>query len=414
MGKEQNWDKAKSFFKKGAKVAGTFAVKTAVKKTTGQNVEFDSSEPLTVEIAEIKKEIQKNINMIINDDKNPLKKIVFFVDDLDRIDPPVAVEVLEALKNIFDLDNCVFILAIDYDVVIKGLEKKFGEKTDKNEREFRSFFDKIIQVPFSMPTGAYEIDNLLESKLNDLGLSLDEDLKEDYVRILQMTVGYIPRSIKRYVNSFSLLKKIRSMEPAENHDKLADFCLFTLLGIQISYPKIYRLIAKKQSFTKWNGFFGKQIGVDEIIIPGEKHEYTDEEWEQVLWSYCQKDSYLKARALSIIGALNLLREKLGEHLTEIMEQSMEFASMTSVDDDVETKQAGRGRRDTNRYIVTDPDGVEHIVDNLGKFVEDVNKEKGKNFIWAGNLRKVAQGKTKRDNSKGYKCTYADGNVKIAA
>ena len=43
------------------------------------------------------------------------------------------------------MPNCVFVLAIDYDVVVKGLESKFGKKTEENEREFRSFFDKIIQ-----------------------------------------------------------------------------------------------------------------------------------------------------------------------------------------------------------------------------------------------------------------------------
>lgn len=57
----------------------------------------------------------------------------------------------------FDVRHCVFVLAIDYDVVVKGLEKKFGQKTEGNDREFRSFFDKLIQVPFSMPLSAYEI-----------------------------------------------------------------------------------------------------------------------------------------------------------------------------------------------------------------------------------------------------------------
>ena len=31
------------------------------------------------------------------------KKYLFFIDDLDRIDPPLAVKILELLKNIFDL-----------------------------------------------------------------------------------------------------------------------------------------------------------------------------------------------------------------------------------------------------------------------------------------------------------------------
>ena len=46
------------------------------------------------------------------------------MDDLDRIPPGDAVEVLEALKNIFDIPNCIFILAIDYDENAVELTKK--------------------------------------------------------------------------------------------------------------------------------------------------------------------------------------------------------------------------------------------------------------------------------------------------
>ena len=90
---------------------------------------------------------------------------MFFIDDLDRIDPPVAVKILELLKNIFDLPRCIFVLAIDYNVVVKGLKSKFGELTAQNEREFRYFFDKIIQLPFTMPMPSYKIDTFLTDKL---------------------------------------------------------------------------------------------------------------------------------------------------------------------------------------------------------------------------------------------------------
>ncbi|MDB4698379.1 KAP family NTPase, partial [Akkermansiaceae bacterium] len=70
--------------------------------------------------------------------------------------------------------GCVFVLAIDYDVVVKGLEGKFGKKTEENDREFRSFFDKIIQVPFSMPTGAYTIEDLMKDRLSVMGINIPE------------------------------------------------------------------------------------------------------------------------------------------------------------------------------------------------------------------------------------------------
>jgi hypothetical protein len=34
-----------------------------------------------------------------------------------------------------------------------------GKPTPENEWEFRAFFDKIIQLPFTMPMGNYDIAN---------------------------------------------------------------------------------------------------------------------------------------------------------------------------------------------------------------------------------------------------------------
>ena len=100
---------------------------------------------------------------------NPYQKIVVYVDDLDRIEPRDAVRILELLKNIFNVPGCVFVLAIDYQVVIKGLEGKFGKRTTENEWEFRAFFDKIIQLPFMMPMGQYNIGMYVNDLLKRIG-----------------------------------------------------------------------------------------------------------------------------------------------------------------------------------------------------------------------------------------------------
>ncbi|MBU2651396.1 MAG: KAP family NTPase [Bacteroidetes bacterium] len=336
---EQRFNEVKDQVYKGLAMIGKFAINIAANKFAGVDAPDISKERLTSEIAEVKEKIRDIIDLIIKDPENPIDKIVFFVDDLDRIDPPVAVEILEALKNIFDLNYCVFILAIDYDVVIKGLEKKFGPKTDKNEREFRSFFDKIIQLPFSMPVSAYQIDKLLKAKFESINLKIDNSFEDDLVKIVQLAVGYTPRSIKRYINSYSLLKRIRDLDKDHSASSMEDFCLFTLIGIQISFPTVYRLISKEPDFTKWNKVFARQNGVEEIISPEMDHHFIDEEWEQFLWNFCQKDTYLKVKALSIIELLNILRDKLGEDLPDIIQSSIAFTSITSVDDDVEAKQS---------------------------------------------------------------------------
>ena len=84
------------------------------------------------------------------------QKVVMFIDDLDRLVPIRAIELLEALKVFLDIDNCVYVIACDYNVIVTGLKDKFG--VSEGELKGRSFFDKIIQVPFKMPTKRYQID----------------------------------------------------------------------------------------------------------------------------------------------------------------------------------------------------------------------------------------------------------------
>jgi len=295
-----------------------------------------------IEIAEIKKDIQEIIDTLISDSRNPYQRVVFFVDDLDRINPSEAVQVLESLKNIFDFENCVFVLAIDYDVVVKGLESKFGKKTEENEREFRSFFDKIIQVPFSMPIGTYDIDSFLISKLQNLGLEVATNQKQIYLQIVKQSVGYNPRSLKRYLNTFSLLNTIRKADGSDT-DSEVELMLFALLGIQISFPKIFRYLTINPSFLQWDKSFATKHSLDWVEIANKLEQFgendlTDEDWEKVVWGFCQSDLYLKNRAFSILELLNLIKNSFQENLDEVLNSALAFASITSIDDNQEVKQ----------------------------------------------------------------------------
>lgn len=176
---EAKWAESKKkiggIFKKMATVGAKVAVSAIGGEGDVVDDLFESDDKPSSDIVRLKEEIAALIDQALQ--KNPDKQgFTFYIDDLDRIDPPVAVEILELLKNIFDLEKCVFILAIDYDVVIKGLKPKFGELTEKNEREFRSFFDKIIQLPFSMPVATYTVDTFLVDALKKIEFFSEHEL----------------------------------------------------------------------------------------------------------------------------------------------------------------------------------------------------------------------------------------------
>ncbi len=112
--------------------------------------------------------LEYTINSIIERQETDVDRVIIFIDDLDRLKPRTVVLVLELLKNIFDLNNCIFVVAIDYQVVVKGLEGKFGKPDEINEWEFRAFFDKVIQLPFMISMSNYKISNYLGNMLTEV------------------------------------------------------------------------------------------------------------------------------------------------------------------------------------------------------------------------------------------------------
>jgi hypothetical protein len=249
---------------------------------------------------------------------------LFFIDDLDRIDPPVAVQILELLKNVFDLENCIFILAIDYGVVVKGLKPKFGAMTPENEREFRSFFDKIIQLPFAMPVNSYKIDDFLMDSLVGIGY-LDAKEKNDSTLCEAITyyalqsVGRNPRSLKRLINYLSLIRLLIERTPTQEDD--SDFkswkdILFALVSLQVQYPKVYEALLAEPDFPSWSETFEQKWRLP-ALEEGEKAkldkmEEFDETWEQMLFRFCRRDTFLEARAINISRLLNRIKARIAD------------------------------------------------------------------------------------------------------
>lgn len=179
-------------------------------------------------------------------------RVVIFVDDLDRLVPSKAVELLEVLKLFLDCNQYVFVLAIDYEVVIRGAIEKYGfasytsDKIDDKERnreyeKCKSFFDKIIQVPFKVPVAIYDIKNYLKDGFNKINLKIDDNDLQDYIDLCASSMGSNPRSLKRLLNAFLLLTFIgEGSIDLNNKDKAK--LLFAALCLQQYNEKIYNLI----------------------------------------------------------------------------------------------------------------------------------------------------------------------------
>lgn len=325
-----------------------------------------SSDDKSITLSELKKTLTEAVQKTITDFNK--KGVIVFVDDLDRLNPPLAVQILELLKNIFTLENCIFILAIDYEVVVKGLEPKFGQLADSNEREFRSFFDKIIQVPFSLPVNNYRPMDFMLRSLVDVGYitevnSNDPNVKKTFATIVEATVGKNPRSIKRLINTLSLLDCIATCgSNKENVEMTMDEkqLNFIVVALQICYPKIYRMLSKKTDFTSWGMDFAQKMGIKLNI---DTDESKTVQWEEVVEASCQPDAYLSQHQDDILLLLNLIIEILSktnnasnENLSSIMKHILDKSSVTGVDTDFKAEDLdkkdliGKIHRNVTEYI----------------------------------------------------------------
>ncbi len=287
MAEIQNLDSLKELrkdenVKSALKSFGGFVKKLGnqvIEKQTGVNInsalQKDEENELTglldndivLQIRQMKEEFSNLVKILVPVEKD---RLVIMIDDLDRIKPVRALEFLEAIKNFLDVESCVFLIAVDYSVIQSGMIEKLGQTAQ--ELQGKSYFDKIIQVPFTMPSTSYQTDRYIMSLLgwnyakskNDTYERVENDRERyflascraksmnktdvDYfTNITRLTVGNNPRSIKRTVNYSNLLRMIvqsqwsaKNISGSRREWTISDaMILYPLACMQLAWPEMF-------------------------------------------------------------------------------------------------------------------------------------------------------------------------------
>lgn len=298
-------------------------------------------------IKELREQLQNLVSEIKILETNRFGKVIIYVDDLDRIEPRDAVSILELLKNIFNIQDCVFVLAIDYQVVVKGLVGKFGKPTPENDWEFRAFFDKIIQLPFSMPMGNYDIANYVLGLLDKINFySGKEELDNELInKFVTKSIGGNPRSIKRLINSLALIKILNDKEEGDESDgsvtdKDTAMIMFAMVCLQIAHPEIYQLFADHPNYKEWNADLAYRItqGKEESDENWKKNfeqatntDNFDVDWEKCLFRVCYTNPRRRAKAADISEFISIFDEEFKDaDIISLIVNALGKTAVTSV------------------------------------------------------------------------------------
>ena len=301
------------------KITNSATVNEAIEKITPEIKELWKSEavkPVTEQIEGLRREFQELLEQLN-------VKLIVLVDDLDRCLPETAISTLEAMRLLLFVDRTAFIIAADEQMIRNGVKVHFGD-IELSEGLVTSYFDKLIQVPITVPRlGIAEIkvyivllyieadikkNCLDEMKLSDAqhrlntllshawetpvtkdaientlkGIGIEE--LSNYVSMADQLAGLLaiadpikgnPRLIKRFLNSFEIRKKVAALNGITvDPGLLIKMLLFERCSSTGAFDYLVKQVEQDE-----NGKPRFISDLEDRISNGEEYKTTDSSWD---------------------------------------------------------------------------------------------------------------------------------------
>lgn len=127
-------------------------------------------------------------------------RLVLFVDDLDRCTQDAAITVLDSLKLFLGEASCVFVLAMDQQVITEAAARKLGGDLPDLVRG-QQYLEKLIHFPYHLPGVPFEaLYRQLRTHIRPQELADSAELWE----MIQVAFGANPRRVRRFINGLNL------------------------------------------------------------------------------------------------------------------------------------------------------------------------------------------------------------------
>ncbi|MDK0684670.1 P-loop NTPase fold protein [Clostridium perfringens] len=176
------------------------------------------------------------------------KKIIFFIDELDRCRPTFAIELLEVIKHLFNIENIIFILSIDKEQLSHSVTTIYGQGAD-TLGYLRRFFDLDYKLP-KINLEAY-INNkniIFENKYNTI-------LFQTFIKEIFINEKFSLRDIDKAYYYIGLLIPLieefnKKCEYNQTYIAVISYLYATLIAIKIKKPNLYKQVIDKEYDVK--------------------------------------------------------------------------------------------------------------------------------------------------------------------
>ena len=213
------------------------------------------------------------------------RRVVIFIDDLDRCLPTNALDVLESMKLFFDVEGCVFVVGLDNKIAEKAVAVKYhsiasiaGEEAAEPDISGSDYVKKLFQVPFTLPSvTADQLRGYLDSIERNCGFGQAQlrDFRDHVRPHFEQLQGADPvnlRETKRRINLYTTQLKILSRRlggPLNPNVVLALLCM----NFRRDWEPLYQqLAADPEYYQQLLREVVREVGRPHLVLPDTEYE----------------------------------------------------------------------------------------------------------------------------------------------
>ncbi|MCB2292437.1 KAP family NTPase [Clostridium algoriphilum] len=202
-------------------------------------------------------------NALIEYQESINKKVVIFIDELDRCRPLYAIETLERIKHFFDLDNFIFILSMDKTQLSHSVSTIYGNGMDSI-----GYLRRFIDLEFTLPEPNRNV--YFDYLISQYGLTfINIDYFWGVLKEISVKSKISLRDIdKLFINLNILIPTIDIFNKESNYKFICKMVISNiyvyLIILKIKNPNDYQNIIDKKYTVKEIERLGKLIAIDDI------------------------------------------------------------------------------------------------------------------------------------------------------
>ena len=197
---------------------------------------------------------------------------MIFIDDLDRCEGSVVVNLLEAIKLYLGTQRCVFILGLDSTAILSALDHHWRNRSEDHNREY---LEKLFQATVRVPAPhALQSKQMIQQQLQQHHVPDAEQWAQHMVDLLEPN----PRKLKNFANSFCAIWTMHDLQEIPDDHLQQPLRLILFLYLSLYHPAVWRILERQP----WSLCILNQVLNGTLNEPVTLPEHTDKASQRMM------------------------------------------------------------------------------------------------------------------------------------